>query len=210
MKTLFDYDITLEEADELIKNGANVNEQHHHDQCTPIFYVKNLKIIELFIKHGANVNAKDKNGFTPLFHIRDKYVDVAKLLIKHGADVNARDNYKFSPIFYKSNIEIIELFINHGALLNIRDIYGLSPLDRIAEFEERTASAKLLIAHGAIAGTRDGYQTYRDLFTVEQQKAFDAFASITSNDNDFYKMCLAYQESIKNNIKIEINDMEIL
>jgi hypothetical protein len=66
-----------------------------------------------------------------------------------------------------------------------------------------------LIKHGLLFGKIENYQKHRFLFPLEKQEAFDAFASITSNDEDFFQMCLAYQESIKNNVKIEIKDMDL-
>jgi ankyrin repeat protein len=38
-KTLFNEDLTLDEAEELIKNGADVNEQDEYGK-TPLFFVK--------------------------------------------------------------------------------------------------------------------------------------------------------------------------
>ncbi|WP_339045351.1 ankyrin repeat domain-containing protein [Candidatus Mesenet endosymbiont of Agriotes lineatus] len=49
--------------------------------------------VKLLISKGADVNAKDKNGHTPLYvAIYKNNVDIAKLLISNGADINAKDN----------------------------------------------------------------------------------------------------------------------
>ena len=184
MKTLFSYGLTLEEAEELIKNGADVNEIYSKDENqTPLFFAKKIELMRLLIQHGANVNHQNHN--------------------------------KLTPASYTKDIEALQLFIDHGALLNIRDIYGATLLDHQngmynLMFQDHIDNAKLLIAHGAIAGRIEGYQLFRELFTPEQQKAFDAFSSITNNDEDFFRMCLAYQESIKNHVKINIKDMDIL
>ena len=53
------------------------------------------------------------------------------------------------------------------------------------------------------------YTADADSLSTEQQKVFDIFMTITSDD-DFFKMCLAYQNDQKNNIKIDIKDMDIL
>jgi hypothetical protein len=66
------------------------------------------------------------------------------------------------------------------------------------------------IKHGALPGKIDTFRKFRDLFTNEQQKAFCAFVMLTSDNDEFYHMCLAYQEGIKNGVKIEIKEMDIL
>jgi ankyrin repeat protein len=172
-KTLFDDDLTLEEAEELIKNGADVNEKDNY-RNTPLFYVENI--------------------------------DIANLLIKYGANVNHKDDYQFTPIFVHVNIAIYKILINSGADINIQDILGLTVLD----YQESIDHARVLISNGAIAGKIESYKKFRDLFSKEQQNSFDAFMSITNNDNDFYQMCLAYQNDIKNHVKIDIKEMDIL
>ena len=66
MKTLFDQDITLDEAEKLVKNGANVNEKDEFSD-TPLHFVRNVHIVKLLIDNGADVNAHDLHGYTPLF-----------------------------------------------------------------------------------------------------------------------------------------------
>ena len=61
--------------------------------------------VSLLLSLGANVNALDPFGFTPL-HIAIRTggkegLEVATLLLKHGADVNARDgSYHKTPLLY--------------------------------------------------------------------------------------------------------------
>ena len=177
-KTLFDEDLTLEEAEELIKNGADVNKKIQH-------------------------------GYTPLFYMRN--IHIIQLLIKHGADINAQTTLGNSPLHTAYSIEIITLLIANGALLNQRNCYGESVLDYQNQMYTINKIKKIeyLIKIGAITGYVENYKFYRHLFTKEQQKAFDDFASITSNDDDFFAMCLAYQEGMMNNISHEIKDVEL-
>ena len=50
----------------------------------------NIEAVRQHLAAGADVNAKNQNGSTPLHEAATK--DVAELLIAEGADVNAKDD----------------------------------------------------------------------------------------------------------------------
>jgi ankyrin repeat protein len=80
---------------------------------------------------GANVNARDYDGNTPLHRIY--LMDVEEELLKLGADVNARNNDGETPIFTNVNDDSVELFVAHGADLRIRNKKGMSVLKAAKE-----------------------------------------------------------------------------
>ena len=88
--------------------------------------------------------------------------------------------------------------------LNARDSDNRTALD----FCENEMTIQFFIHHGAIPGKIATYIENKDFFSEEQQNAFDIYMSITSNDEDFFQMCLAFQNNKKNNI--EIKEMDIL
>ena len=71
---------------------------------------------------GANVNARDNDGNTPLHETF--LTDVEEELLKLGADVNARNNNGETPIFTTVDDHAIPLFIEHGADLSMRNNKG--------------------------------------------------------------------------------------
>ncbi|MEQ8192508.1 MAG: ankyrin repeat domain-containing protein [Candidatus Eremiobacterota bacterium] len=86
--------------------------------------------VQSLIDKGADVNAKDKFGYTPLFFAAT--YEVAELLISHGADINARNYYDLTPLHMSvicNNKRLIELFIARGADINVKNKSGLTPLD---------------------------------------------------------------------------------
>ena len=75
-------------AEQLNQIGdINVPNQDGENVLHRAVYTKNLKMINLLLKHGANINAQDSRGNTPL-HLAFESADVtvAEHLLKQGAN----------------------------------------------------------------------------------------------------------------------------
>lgn len=80
------------------------------------------EVAALLISKGADVNAKDSSGLTPLHAVARWYpkmaVGIANLLLANGADINLKDNQGRTPVWYakgRGNAEVVELLRKHGA-----------------------------------------------------------------------------------------------
>lgn len=81
-----------------------------------------VECVRLLAEAGANVNARDSAGNTPL---HETYLtDVEEELLKLGADVNAKNEDGETPIFTNVDNDAIPLFLEHGADLTIRNNAG--------------------------------------------------------------------------------------
>ncbi len=90
-----------------------------------------VECVRLLAQAGANVNARDNDGNTPLHEIF--LTDVEEELLKLGADVNARNNDGETPIFTNVDNDSIPLFLEHGADLTIRNNNGETVVEAVKE-----------------------------------------------------------------------------
>ena len=82
----------------LIKYKADVNKTFDESSSTPLLLALGgqtgvkPKVIQALIDYGADVNAMDISGMTPLMYAaRYSTEEIVKILLKAGADLNAKD-----------------------------------------------------------------------------------------------------------------------
>ena len=102
-----------------------------------------LRRIRDALMAGADVNARDEQGETPLmWAVYSADPELVGTLIKAGADVNAQDNEsrtalmlaaepsRFTSTAYEINdadcIEIVEILLKAGADADVEDVIGLN------------------------------------------------------------------------------------
>ncbi|ACE06554.1 hypothetical protein Aasi_1229 [Candidatus Amoebophilus asiaticus 5a2] len=111
-----------------------------------------LAVVKMFLKKGANIQAKDVEGKSPL-HLaaRAGHLEIAKLLLEKGADTEARNSYGNSPLHSATKngqLEIAKLLLESGADIEAKGEYDISPLGYAVHYNHPEV-AKLLIEHGA-------------------------------------------------------------
>lgn len=107
--------------------------------------------IALLLKQGANPEARDESGATPLLIAsRHNHIDAARVLIDAGANVNAKDRIEDSAYLYagaRGHNEILKMTLTHGADLKSTNRYGGTALIPAAE-RGHVETVRILIAVG--------------------------------------------------------------
>lgn len=143
---LKDYDRPIEECI-YKRKGYNLFLYTLFDESYDADYVEKL------IEKGADVNAFDTDGMTPLMYAaKIGNIKKSEFLLKHGANLNlyAKNNFGNALVLAvkSGNIELVDLLLNNGANVNEGGYYNITPL-MLACYSKNIEIAELLIGHGA-------------------------------------------------------------
>ena len=174
-KSVLSYAVYLKQADiiaALLTAGADVNAPSEAtdggDPAPPIFMAiksGNLAIVQQLIAAGANVNARDKQGSTPLHRAvltqpAEFATGLVTTLLRAKADPNAMRPKGGTPlhnlVFGAENLpepavaQIATMLAQHGADVNLPASFdGATPLD-IARAKGNQPAVTLLTAMGGV------------------------------------------------------------
>jgi ankyrin repeat protein len=146
----------LEAVRSLLAKGVpdvNARDPEHHKTALDMASTTgNLEIARLLIGSSAEVDCRNKTGWTPLHRAsRFGHRDVARLLLDKGADVNAKKQDHWTPLHLSSrngHLETVRLLLERGADVHVRNDEGRTPL-QAALGKGHNAVVQLLSGHAA-------------------------------------------------------------
>ncbi|HEV8717725.1 MAG TPA: ankyrin repeat domain-containing protein, partial [Candidatus Binatia bacterium] len=116
-------------------------------------YMGHRDVVEVLLSHGAEKEAKDSHGRTPLHFTSfwDHTVEAAERLLVHGSEADAREETGATPLHLaviKSHKPVVKLLLDYGADVNAKD-KGNDTALRFAERQGNTDMIEFLRRHGA-------------------------------------------------------------
>ena len=117
-----------------------------------------LEVIKSLVRQGANVQADDGFGLTPLHHAAcsNSYDDILAYLVSQGANVHAKDGSGRTPLHVATDhIDAVKYLVLQDADVNARDIFDSTPLHNAAQHRPRIEVMEYLIFHGADVNAED-------------------------------------------------------
>jgi cytohesin len=96
---------------------------------TPL-YDANEKVANLLLATGCEINAANADGVTPLHYAARGCAATTKVLLASGANVDARNKDGQTPLHWATDKEVAELLLANGAEVNAEDNDGCTPLSR--------------------------------------------------------------------------------
>ncbi len=124
---VFDNDGDVAAVQQAIDAGVDINCVANDDRwnflhyiLVPVMWAPNLDVLDVALRNACEINARDREGYTPL-HFAARLEDSAALalLLDHGADPNIPNNDGITPFhqyFLQGDInpDVVRLFITHG------------------------------------------------------------------------------------------------
>ena len=156
--------VTVQNVKQSLAAGANPNAE-----LAQAVVASDPARIKFLAAHGAELNARDSMGSTPLTSAASaRNSAIVKLLLDLGADANARDGDGLTPLMeaaYRDHVPSVEALLQHGASLTMKSPEDLTPLCSALDSRSFLAASALIKA-GASPNVQCGANRLTPLMVV--------------------------------------------
>ena len=160
------------EVDHLLKQGVNVNLIPPNHELSALMVVSqrgNLQMTKLLLEFGANVDLKNRKGWSALmFASQSGQAEIVYLLLDCGADVNLQSNDGTSALMVSCLPKLSELFLGRGANVSLKNNNGASAIFAAAQ-KGFTKVAVVLLEHGANVNDHDNEDTSTLMVAIQNE-----------------------------------------
>lgn len=170
----------------------SAQDQALFNAVTSAYLNNNLETIKDALRNGANLEAKNNEGDTPLSVAAACCTsDIVKLLLENHANIEARDKFGETPLFwaaYEGKTDNVKVLLDNHADTEAKNKDGLTPL-LIAAYAGHADIAKLLLEYHAnrLAKTNSG-ETAIDM--AAKQRSCDIVVMLAPDAPDSVNACL--------------------
>ncbi|SHN60184.1 ankyrin repeat domain-containing protein [Desulfovibrio litoralis] len=159
------------------------------------------QLVEPLLKLGANVNAKNKHGLTPLMTeaFYNKSYNILSLLLKAGADVNVKNISGYTSLMFlvddsriydsadpNLGLKSVEMFIKAGADVNAKTSDGETPLMIAVTYHNNPEVVALLVKSGAEINSQDNNGNTAFMLAASRNKNHEIVKLLLNSGADIY------------------------
>ncbi|KAL7801059.1 Pfs, NB-ARC and ankyrin domain protein [Trichoderma afarasin] len=147
-----------------IDKGAHI---HHQQLLSTAISEGHDDIADILLKNGADIEAEDDSGKTPLLlaiQASKTSTTLLKLLLDRGANINYRNTLGSTALSYalsyavslrSNNFEVVKLLLDRGADVNATDTNGRTLVSHAVLRPGQDYMVKLLLERGAEIDAKD-------------------------------------------------------